>query len=177
MSEQDIAVGAIQVPAPSGPRTLVAAKKKAARLVREAKALETGERQCKAIRKDGTRCKRFAIKGGFVCPTHGGSAPQVKSKAAKRLLAMVEPSIIRLEALVHQSEHLPTALAAVRTVLERAGANPIGAMAKDTGERDTRPVINIGIKVGGIDLPAVTVALPEPASEGEVIGSSDDDDD
>lgn len=32
----------------------------------------------------GNRCKKGAIKGGTVCATHGGSAPQVKAAAQRR---------------------------------------------------------------------------------------------
>jgi hypothetical protein len=35
-------------------------------------------------RRSGQRCRRAAIAGGRVCPTHGGSAPAVKARAAER---------------------------------------------------------------------------------------------
>ena len=41
-------------------------------------------RRCKARNRSGERCKRSAIKGGFVCASHGGRAPQVKRAAARR---------------------------------------------------------------------------------------------
>ena len=44
--------------------------------------------RCKA--KGGT-CRRAAIKGGTVCATHGGQAPQVKRKAAERLADLIDP--------------------------------------------------------------------------------------
>jgi hypothetical protein len=31
------------------------------------------------------QCKKLAIKGGTVCATHGGAAPQIKAKAAERV--------------------------------------------------------------------------------------------
>jgi hypothetical protein len=43
--------------------------------------------------RTGEQCKRYAIAGGTVCPTHGGSAPQVKRKAAERLAALIDPAI------------------------------------------------------------------------------------
>lgn len=99
-------------------------------------------------------CKNRPITGGTVCSYHGGKAPQVKRKAEKRLLAMVEPAMAELEVLYTQNDHLPTKLGAIRTVLERAGTkNPIGALSKDTGETDTRPIIQIGnINLGGLDM-------------------------
>lgn len=48
------------------------------------------ERQCTAKTKRG-RCRKAAIKGGMVCPTHGGSAPQVQRKAAERLADLIDP--------------------------------------------------------------------------------------
>lgn len=36
-------------------------------------------------------CSRWAIAGGTVCPTHGGSAPQVKRKAQERLQDLIDP--------------------------------------------------------------------------------------
>lgn len=43
-------------------------------------------RQCAAhSSRTGLRCKAFAIHGGTVCRMHGGSAPQVKAAARRRL--------------------------------------------------------------------------------------------
>ena len=41
--------------------------------------------RCRGHRKNGARCTRWAIRGGFVCPTHGGRAPQVRRAARLRL--------------------------------------------------------------------------------------------
>lgn len=47
-----------------------------------------GKRRCKAKAKhSGKQCRRYAIAGGTVCPNHGGSAPQVKAAAQRRLAA------------------------------------------------------------------------------------------
>ena len=37
--------------------------------------------RCKATSNKGEQCKRYAIKGGTVCRSHGGAAPQVKARA------------------------------------------------------------------------------------------------
>ena len=47
-------------------------------------------RRCKAVRQ-GVRCKKAAIRGGFVCATHGGAAPRVKRAAAQRLADLIDP--------------------------------------------------------------------------------------
>lgn len=66
-------------------------------------------------------CKRDAIKGGTVCATHGGSAPQVKAKAQERLAALVVPAIDRLGTLMRQQKNLHVALGATNSVLDRNG--------------------------------------------------------
>lgn len=191
--ETDVQVGVVQV-AVKRSRTVAALKRNAHDLILEAKTLKNAnERICTAtvpirdaegepLRDAAGKvrrrpCKNHAIKGGFVCANHGGRAPQVKRKAQKRLLAMVEPSLIRLEALIQQEQHLPTALGAIKTVLERAGTDmPIGPLAKDTADKDMRPIINIGIAVGGITK-KVTVdpaALPE-ARDAEMVDEADAD--
>lgn len=40
---------------------------------------------CSATTSAGKPCRKFAIVGGTVCATHGGSAPQVKAAAARRI--------------------------------------------------------------------------------------------
>jgi hypothetical protein len=41
--------------------------------------------RCRGHRTNGSPCKRWAIRGGFVCPSHGGRAPQVRLAARRRL--------------------------------------------------------------------------------------------
>ena len=42
--------------------------------------------RCRGHRSNGSPCKRWAIRGGFVCPSHGGRAPQVRRAAHARLI-------------------------------------------------------------------------------------------
>lgn len=45
----------------------------------------SGDDQCTATsRQTGERCKAWVVKGTTVCRHHGGSAPQVRAKAAER---------------------------------------------------------------------------------------------
>ena len=68
----------------------------------------------------GTRCARPAIEGGTVCIYHGGSAPQVKHAARRRLLEMIDPALGRLaEALDSPDEKIR--MQAIREVLNRTG--------------------------------------------------------
>ena len=156
-------------------------------LVKEAPSVceppDIKQRRCKATNSQGNRCGRFAIKGGRVCATHGGSAPQVKKAAAKRLLAMVEPALVELQELVLQNGHLPSKLGAIRTVLERAGDVAIGALKQQVVDRDMRPQIVIGIKVGGVERPQVLIGMQpkqiadiadsEDSEEGELVGDAE----
>lgn len=71
--------------------------------------------------RTGKPCKRAAIPGGTVCPTHGGSAPQVKAAAKLRLLAMVDPALAVLARLVKQGNLVQDAVAlkAATEILDR----------------------------------------------------------
>jgi hypothetical protein len=42
--------------------------------------------RCNATRPNGSRCKREAEPGSVVCRLHGGAAPQVRKRAAERLI-------------------------------------------------------------------------------------------
>lgn len=41
--------------------------------------------RCARRRSNGQRCEAWAIRGGWVCWTHGGAAPQVQAAAARRI--------------------------------------------------------------------------------------------
>lgn len=88
--------------------------------------------KCSAKKTNGEPCKAGAIKGGTVCRTHGGSAPQVRRKANERLQALVDPAITRLAQILKDadSKH-PHLMSAIREVLNRDGR--IGA---DAAERE-----------------------------------------
>lgn len=83
---------------------------------------EVEKRMCTAKKKDGTPCKRPPIKGGNVCMSHGGAAPQVRRKANERLLQGVPKMLTELRRLA-TDESIPAnvRLAAVRDWLDRAG--------------------------------------------------------
>jgi len=83
---------------------------------------EVEKRTCTAKKKDGTPCKRPPIKGGTVCMSHGGAAPQVRRKANERLLQGVPKMLTELKRLA-TDESIPAnvRLAAIRDWLDRAG--------------------------------------------------------
>ena len=47
-----------------------------------------GRDRCTGRRRDGQPCQATAIEGGFVCPAHGGGAPQVQIAARRRVLQL-----------------------------------------------------------------------------------------
>ena len=83
---------------------------------------EIEKRTCTARKKDGTPCKRPPIKGGTVCMSHGGAAPQVRRKANERLLQGVPKMLSELKRIAF-NDSIPAnvRLAAIRDWLDRAG--------------------------------------------------------
>jgi hypothetical protein len=88
--------------------------------------------QCTSINRHGERCGHAAIAGGNVCHLHGGGTPDVIATAKRRLLAMVEPAFDVLDRATRSapkcdkcgrsdSDRDPVALAAAKTILDRAG--------------------------------------------------------
>ncbi len=49
---------------------------------------------CGATRKDGQRCRAWAISGGWVCRMHGGAAPAVRGAALERLAQSREAAAV-----------------------------------------------------------------------------------
>jgi hypothetical protein len=75
---------------------------------------------CTAHRTNGTPCKRRPIKGGTVCASHGGRAPQVKEAARRRIEAASDRAAAAIVRLMEDPE-TPHAvkLAAARDLLDR----------------------------------------------------------
>lgn len=47
---------------------------------------DLSDRRCTArSKRSGQRCRKLAVRGATVCATHGGSAPQVRAAAARRV--------------------------------------------------------------------------------------------
>lgn len=81
--------------------------------------------KCTAKAKStGNPCQRDAIAGATVCQVHGGSAPQVREAARRRLLELVDPALGVLARAVRKRkdpkwEPNPVELAACREILNR----------------------------------------------------------
>ena len=88
---------------------------------------DQGRRLCTATTTAGNACRGAAMKGATVCNKHGGSAPQVKAKAARTLLEeLVEPALLALRDIVQDMKQPASArVAAARDILDRTGYKPI----------------------------------------------------
>ena len=94
--------------------------------------------QCTATAKStGEQCKRDAIKGGNVCPVHGGAASQVQEKAQERLDRMADSVTADMQEIVDDLADLyedapPEAKTEIareirqnwKTILDRTGHGP-----------------------------------------------------
>lgn len=95
-------------------------------------------------------CGYPAVPGGNRCGRHPGSAKTVKKNANRRMRALVEESINELAEAMRQDKHLPTKITAIKAILERAEDNAIGPTKTVAEKVDTRPIIKIGIALGGV---------------------------
>ena len=86
----------------------------------------SGGARCTArSKRTGKPCQRPAILGGNVCYHHGGSAPQTKAKALRRLEQATDVLVQRLLGFALDGRVAdPVALQAIRDALDRAGMNP-----------------------------------------------------
>jgi len=51
-------------------------------------------RRCSSTKTNGEPCTKYAMNGATVCDTHGGKAPQVRAKAAERLVESHARSLV-----------------------------------------------------------------------------------
>lgn len=84
------------------------------------------KRQCTAsARTTGEQCTNPPINGGTVCRMHGGSSPQVKNAARRRLNALAEPAVVELEKILqHSGTTDKEKLRAIQLILDRTGHGP-----------------------------------------------------
>ena len=62
--------------------------------------------KCRAHRRDGSPCSNPPMLGGYVCRMHGGSAPQVRAKAAERIAMARDLAVEVLIEQIDQFGHL-----------------------------------------------------------------------
>lgn len=112
-------------------------------------------RVCTAKRSNGEPCNKPPIKGGTVCATHGGSAPQVRKKAALRLLELVDPAIAVLAREMVNADKSADRQRAANSVLDRAGV-PRTATVVDGESAKSLLVERINALRGEAELPEMT---------------------
>jgi hypothetical protein len=78
--------------------------------------------RCNATRPNGSRCKREAKDGAVVCDQHGGAAPQVRRRAAERLIMTADQAAQMLVRMMEDTE-VPFGVRAkiAQDLLDRAG--------------------------------------------------------
>ena len=78
--------------------------------------------RCNGTRPNGGRCKREAEDGAVVCDQHGGAAPQVRRRAAERLIMTADQAAQMLVKMMEDTE-VPFGVRAkiAQDLLDRAG--------------------------------------------------------
>lgn len=81
-----------------------------------------GKPRCSARRTNGEVCGNYPVHGSNVCRKHGAGAPQVKRKAAERILAASDLAAKKLIEFMND-KRVPYAvrLSATKDLLDRAG--------------------------------------------------------
>jgi hypothetical protein len=82
--------------------------------------------RCNATRPTGSRCKREAEDGAVVCDQHGGAAPQVRKRAAERLVMTADQAAQMLVKMMEDTE-VPFRVRAkiAQDLLDRAGVSGV----------------------------------------------------
>lgn len=141
-------------------------------------------RRCVYTKRNGERCKKSPILGGTVCHKHGGNAPQVRRKAAERMLALVDPALSTLDKSMKNEArcvncsqpcgHLTDAKVAVRAaqvVLDRTGFGPQSKVEVDLAD-------NAWLRfTTDQELETVTRIMESAKSRMNEVDSDDEDDD
>jgi hypothetical protein len=78
--------------------------------------------RCNGTRANGSRCRREAEDGAVVCDQHGGAAPQVRRRAAERLIMTADHAAQSLVKMMQDTE-VPFGVRAkiAQDLLDRAG--------------------------------------------------------
>lgn len=84
--------------------------------------------QCTAIKKDGTQCRKWAVRGVLVCMKHGAQLPQVRKVAEERvqaarvqMMGMTTDATKVLEQLMQPGVPEGIRLKAATEILDRSG--------------------------------------------------------
>ncbi len=128
--------------------------------------------RCNATRPNGSRCKREAEDGAVVCDQHGGAAPQVRRRAAERLIMTADQAAQMLVRMMEDTE-VPFGVRAkiAQDLLDRAGLASTQAIKIVPAEDDAVMRFFSGL----LDDPSALVSTsqpdPTPAIESYAAGS------
>jgi hypothetical protein len=98
--------------------------------------------QCTRIKPDGTRCRKWSIKGGWVCWKHGGQLPVVRAAARARVEALAPEAVRTLQQLLEPDVKPEVRLRAAAKVLRLCGitaSGTEGARSKRALQRADEP--------------------------------------
>jgi hypothetical protein len=133
----------------------------------------SGPSHCRAtVRRTGEQCRRFPIRGGTVCPSHGGAAPQVRNAARRREVTASAAALIRkkgyaplddpVEALLSVAGEMVALKDALAdqvakltdiTVTDRTGAENVAAVLA-AYERGLERVAKVLVSMNRLDIAA-----------------------
>lgn len=92
---------------------------------RDAELSSNPENQCVGHKKNGERCRKYAIRGSTVCRTHGGATKHVRDRARVRVQNASDRLVSKLIEFAFDDTKPPdTQLRAIRDALDRAGMQP-----------------------------------------------------
>lgn len=120
-------------------------------------------RVCTAHTRAGKPCGRWALHGTNVCQFHGGSAPQVRRKAALRLLSLIDPAIATLAREMASADRSSDRQRAANSILDRAGV----PRQVDVTDSDAARALLVERLLALRDLTAT-----EPPIQGEIVHST-----
>lgn len=128
---------------------------------------------CTATARSGQGCRQPAIPGGTVCRFHGGSAPQVREAARRRLLALVPGALATLEDMLTADSEAVRVRAAI-DLLDRAGLKPATELAVSQQEAPNASLdaaILDALRARGLGAQVDAVnALPDAVQEAPDLG-------
>lgn len=102
---------------------------------RDAELSEHPENQCTGHKKNGERCRKYAIRGSTVCRTHGGATRHVRNRARIRIENATDRLMGKLiEFAFDDSKPPDTQLRAIRDALDRGGLKPPSEVVLSQGE-------------------------------------------
>lgn len=105
-----------------------------------------------AHKKNGKRCRKWAIRGGTVCTHHGGSAPQTKHRARERIELALELVAMRVIGFAIDAGVPPqVALAAAKDILDRGGITAKQALELSAATTEPKPYEEMLMRVTGIE--------------------------